>query len=170
MNASSSVWDPLVRIIHWALVLAFTLNYFILEPGNDSHQIIGYCAVALVLTRVVWGVIGSTNARFSSFVRGPGAVIAHLREFKQPPESGHNPAAGWMILLLLILVASLGVTGFLMQEVDYFWGNQTLEVIHSWMADTLFVAVLIHIAAAVIFSIIWRRNLIRSMVTGKYGK
>lgn len=167
--ASVKVWDLAVRSIHWALVLAFTLNYFILEPGGDIHEIVGYSAAALVFARIIWGFTGPTNARFASFIRGPKAVLAHLREIKeQPPlEHGHNPAAGWMILLLLGLVLALATSGFLLQEVDAFWGNSTLEWVHGLLADTLYALVLVHIIAAVAFSLLWRTNLIATMITGR---
>ena len=54
-NPGVYIWDPLVRIGHWLLASVFTLNYFVLEPGDKPHQWLGYFAAAIVLLRLVHG-------------------------------------------------------------------------------------------------------------------
>ena len=56
--ASVAVWDRFVRLCHWSLATGFGANW-LNEGGDPPHRWIGYTAVALVLCRVVWGVIGS---------------------------------------------------------------------------------------------------------------
>jgi len=104
------VWDPLVRIGHWVLVVAFFTAWFTGEEDGLVHVYAGYTVAAVVVIRVVWGFIGSRHARFTDFVRGPGAVFDYIRSlFTRTPQHflGHNPAGGLMVLLLL---ASLGAT------------------------------------------------------------
>ena len=61
------VWDPLVRVFHWLLVLGFAANATVVEDDSKLHTWIGYGVVALVLIRILWGLVGTRYARFSSF-------------------------------------------------------------------------------------------------------
>ena len=95
------VWDPLVRIVHWGLVASFTVAYLSGDVIDDLHNGAGYAVLGLVLLRIVWGLVGSRHARFSNFVRGPGAVLRYLRSLASGrPEHhlGHNPAGGVMVV------------------------------------------------------------------------
>ncbi|QLQ30676.1 MAG: cytochrome b/b6 domain-containing protein [Candidatus Thiothrix singaporensis] len=111
------VWDPLVRIFHWSLVLAFAAAYLTGEEWDDweeVHEFAGYAAVGLILFRIVWGFVGSQYARFSDFLYGPKTVIEYLKSLLTTHPKhylGHNPAGGWMVMLLLAGVLVTGVTG-----------------------------------------------------------
>ena len=71
--------------------------------------------------------------------------------------------------MMLMLGAMLGLagSGFLMEEVDYFWGDERLESLHGWLADALAALVALHLLAAVVESIRLRENLPLSMITGR---
>src|SRR5690606_2427673 len=95
------VWDPLVRLFHWSLA-ACILGAFLVEEGDTAHQLLGYTALALIALRVLWGLVGPRPARFGSWVRGPRAVAAYVRERiagRSRRRLGHNPAAAVMILV-----------------------------------------------------------------------
>ena len=73
------VWDWPVRVVHWAMVLLVVVSLTTGLIGNEMlvwHMRSGETLLALVLFRVIWGFVGSPNARFASFVRGPAAVFA----------------------------------------------------------------------------------------------
>jgi cytochrome b len=107
------VWDPIVRLFHWSLVLAFIVAYATGEEESAIHTNAGYIILVLLLTRIIWGFIGSQHARFSDFVSSPSSAIGYIKGLfsRQHPKRylGHNPAGGWMIFALIF---SLGMTIF----------------------------------------------------------
>ena len=67
----------------------------------------GFAILALVLFRVLWGLVGGRHARFRDFVQGPRAVMAYASSlFGRDAQRclGHNPLGGWSILALLLLL------------------------------------------------------------------
>jgi cytochrome b len=164
------IWDPVLRLLHWVAVLVFVLNYWILETGSVWHQSAGYLLLVVVLVRLCWGRFGPANARFSIRALHKEQWIAHfqhLKERKIAPHTGHNPFGYLWLYLALFIFTALGVTGFLLEEIDYFFGSDLLETIHGTLADALWLLALIHVFA--VFSLQWwgRIALIRPMLTGK---
>ena len=67
---------------------------------QDVVLLLGYTALGLVASRLLWGIVGPRHARFSDFVRGPRAIATYLRERLAGTSRrrlGHNPAAAVMI-------------------------------------------------------------------------
>jgi len=116
MTKMIRVWDPLVRLFHWSLVIAMVVVWFSSEGFDDLHAISGYVIAALVALRLIWGLVGSKYARFSQFLRAPSAVKAYLRDMIAGRERryiGHNPAGGAMIVAMLVTLAATSFTGWL---------------------------------------------------------
>ena len=108
------VWDFPVRFFHWTLVILFAAAYITGEEAETVHAYLGYGIMGLIIFRIVWGFIGTKHARFSDFIYGPRAVFRYLRRlFGRNPDHflGHNPAAGWIVLLLLTSVMATCWTG-----------------------------------------------------------
>jgi cytochrome b len=108
------VWDPLVRVFHWSLVATFTLAYFTGEEESLVHVYAGYVVAGLLAFRVVWGFVGTRYARFSNFLYSPRRTVQYLKGlFSGTPEhfTGHNPAGGWMIIMLLVSLLLTSYTG-----------------------------------------------------------
>lgn len=76
--ATLRVWDPLVRVFHWGLVAAFAAAWLTADEVQPVHEFAGYTVAGLVAFRLIWGFVGSRYARFSQFVKGPGATLAYL--------------------------------------------------------------------------------------------
>lgn len=113
-NNEVKVWDPLVRSFHWLLVISFTIAYITSEELEDIHIISGYVVCGLVLFRLVWGFVGSRYARFGNFIYGPAKVGEYLTSLKssQPQHYlGHNPAGGWMVIVLLTMLVVVSYSG-----------------------------------------------------------
>ena len=108
------VWDPLVRLFHWSLVASFTVAYFTGEEESLVHVYAGYIVIGLVAFRLLWGFIGSRHARFSDFLYSPRRTLDYLKSLRSGQAEhymGHNPAGGWMIVMLLVSLALTSYTG-----------------------------------------------------------
>ncbi|WP_145110328.1 cytochrome b/b6 domain-containing protein (plasmid) [Cereibacter azotoformans] len=183
------VWDPVVRVFHWGLAACFALAWLTAEEAQGAHEWPGYAAAALVAPRVIWGLMGSHYARFAQFVRGPGAVLAYLRDMATGRERrfiGHNPAGAAMIVALLLSMAGTAWTGWLMAEPERAallpaivapafaderehgegHGEGAVEEVHEALANLMLALVVLHLGGVALASIRHRENLARSMVTG----
>jgi cytochrome b len=64
---TASRWDRLVRITHWSVAVAVLLNGLVTTEGGQVHVWIGHAAFALLALRLIWGFVGTAEARFASF-------------------------------------------------------------------------------------------------------
>ena len=169
MKQTILVWDVPTRLFHWLLVISFAGAWLSSESERLQmiHYAFGYSAAALVLFRLVWGLVGTKYARFTQFIRGPKEIIGHLGvalRGHQHESPGHNPAGGIVMLGLMMIILLIAFTGYL--SVKEFLGDFMSEA-HEAIASLALALVVIHIAAAVIMSLLQKENLIRAMVTGK---
>ena len=162
------IWDAPVRVFHWLLVLSFVGAYLTAESEvwRLVHVTLGYTLGGLLAFRLVWGVIGTRYARFSSFVRGPGAVIQYLKAIKaKQPEHhlGHNPAGAVAIVLLMLLGLGITVTGYITyNDLGPGWVGE----LHDLLANAMVLVIIGHLVGVVTASLQHKENLVRSMVTG----
>lgn len=115
-QAQVAVWDPLVRIGHWILVAGFVLAYLTEGEPISVHSWAGYTIGAVVLVRILWGVVGPRQARFGNYLHGPRQVLHYLRDlvrFRARRYLGHSPAGGAMTVALLLMLAATTTTGML---------------------------------------------------------
>jgi len=162
------VWDWPVRLGHWLMVGGFILAWLTSESETWRlvHAFSGSVVIAVALFRLPWGFIGSRYARFVDFVRGPGSVIDYVRSLiRLEPDhhTGHNPAGGWAIMLLLGLGIATGVVGWAMYNE---LGGEWLEDLHEGLAATMLTVVFIHVAGVISGSLLHGENLVRAMITG----
>jgi|SRR5215469_4107511 len=175
------VWDAPTRLFHWAIVVllgtAWVSQEFI---WMDLHVLNGYAMFALLLFRLAWGVCGSDTARFSRFLKSPLEALRHLgRLHRREPDTeiGHNAAGGWMVLVMLALLAVQVGTGLcanddantegpLARYVGKDWSDW-LSHIHVVNFRLIEIAVVMHLAAIATYTLIKRHDLVRPMITGR---
>lgn len=164
------VWDILVRVTHWTVAAGIIANLFFTENGSELHEYVGYTVLGLVVIRLLWGLVGTRYARFTSFFPTPTRLKRHLSDLSvrrvDEQHLGHNPPAAMMMLSLWAVIIGLGITGYLM-EAELLGNADLLEEIHGLLANSLYLLVPLHIIAAIAMSYWQRQNLIKSMITGK---
>jgi cytochrome b len=167
--ASVRVWDPLVRIFHWSLVVLFATAYLTGDEVQKVHEPVGYVIAGLLVFRLVWGVIGTKHARFTDFVRSPSTVIAYLRDaaaMRAKRYIGHNPAGGAMVIALILAIGGTAATGYMMTT-DAYWGVEWVEEVHELLANGTLLLIGLHILGVIFASFEHSENLVRAMVTGR---
>ena len=182
-NSTVKVWDPVVRVFHWTLVATFLIAYVTEEDFLGPHVWAGYLLLAAIAVRLVWGFVGSRHARFSDFVTSPVTAILFIKDtvrLKAKRYIGHNPAGGWMIVIMLVSLIATGVSGlFLYGAGDHagplaglFAGGgdawkKPLEEVHEFLANFTVFLVVIHLAGVALESIIHKENLVSAMISGE---
>ena len=175
------IWDAPTRLFHWAIVVLFCTAW-LTERFNwmELHMLNGCTVLSLLLFRVAWGIVGSDTSRFSRFLKSPLAALHHLSRLHQrepDTEIGHNAAGGWMVLLMLVLLAvqagtglcandDIGPEGPLAKYVGKDWSDW-LSHIHSVNFRLIEVAVVLHIAVIAAYAVMKRHDLVRPMITGR---
>lgn len=165
------IWDLPTRLFHWLLAGGFLIAAFIaLVLGDDSrlfpyHAIIGLIIGLMVLMRIIWGVIGSRYALFSSFAFDSNEVVAYVKGILRGESRhyiGHNPAGAWAIFAMLFLLVGLTITGLLLS-----FGNELVKDIHELFANVMVLVVALHILGVIVHVVRHRENIVASMFDGK---
>jgi cytochrome b len=172
------VWDLPVRVTHWLLVACVAGCWATHYAGVEWfqwHRRLGYGTLVLVAFRIVWGFVGTRHARFSSFLRGPRAIIEYLRSGRET--IGHNPLGALGVVALLGLLGSQAATGlFANDEIMnagpfYGWiapeSSNRLTSLHRANSDWLLAMIALHVLAVGWYAIVRRRALVRAMFTGR---
>ena len=181
---STRVWDLGVRLFHWSMVgaVAIALVTGLSGPANwlNVHIEAGAAIGGLVAFRVLWGFVGSTHARFSSFPVGPSAIVADLAGLAgglRPRYTGHNPLGSVMALALLAIGTMTAMTGVvtlggvdkqgpLAFATSYGAGKAT-QGIHQALAYGLLALIAGHLLGVAYEAAHGQPDLIRAMVTGE---
>ncbi len=171
------VWDLPTRLFHWllaALVLGAVVTGQVGGNAIFVHGKLGLAIVGLLVFRLVWGVAGSTYARFSQFVPGPGAIKAYLQGRWQG--LGHNPLGALSVLALLALLLFQVVSGLFANDDIAFRGplmdlvgkdrSNTLSGLHKGAFPLILALVLVHVGAIIFYARVKKDNLVKPMLTG----
>lgn len=180
-NNQVKVWDPMVRIFHWTLVVAFLTAFLTEDEFLNLHVYAGYTVMGLLLFRLLWGFVGTRHARFSDFVRPPSVALTYLKElisFQAKDYLGHNPAGGLMIIALMISLLVTSISGLAIYGVEGFgplaewfyhygvWNDKWMEEIHEFFANFTLLLIVLHLAGVFLGSLLHGENLVRAMFTG----
>lgn len=186
---SVHAWDLPTRLFHWtllALIVSAWVSYEFAEDLGDEtliwHRANGLAILTLIVWRLLWGVWGSSTARFAGFVRAPAAVLAYARglfESHGPRYLGHNPLGALMVLALLATISMQAGFGlFATDDNDLVGGplyrlvdeaqNTRAARLHGFVFNFLLLPlVLLHVAVNTLYALVKKEPLIRAMLTGK---
>ena len=163
---SIPVWDPFIRFFHWSLALTYLVSWASAEEMWLLHEKTGYFILILIGLRSIWGMAGSRHARFSDFIYSPQETLTYLRSMidrNAKSYAGHNPAGGWMVILIITSLAVTAATGIQIAGThDSLW-----EEAHEIAASLTLLLVMLHIGGVLIASRMHSENLVKSMLTGK---
>lgn len=163
------VWDLPVRVFHWLTVFS-VLGAWLTADSDDWRQVhvaLGYTVAGLVAFRLVWGLVGTRHARFTSFVRGPRAAWTHIADLLRGrfgSHAGHNPAGALGIVVMLALLVAVPLTGWVTyREVMGEW----TEDVHEVLGNLLLIMAGVHVAAVLLTGWLGHDNLVTGMITGR---
>lgn len=181
-------WDLPTRLFHWTLVglvvsawVSVQYAEALGDPLLKWHRWNGIVMLVLLLWRLLWGVAGSSTARFAGCVRSPMAAASYLGDLlrgRSRPFLGHNPLGAYMVLALLAAVGASGLLGLftvehnditagplyrLLDEETVKLASRVHRLLFYWVLLPLVVA---HIVANVLYGVVKREPLIPAMITG----
>lgn len=188
-STGERVWDPLVRLTHWTIALAIVLNGFLIDGDALAHIWIGYTALGLLALRLLWSLVGSDNARFSSFpisLSGASGHLARLIRGEHKTYRSHNPLGALMVYALWAVLLLVSVTGLMLEsepfpehEVEYSRQYEDehdeeedderaeiIEEMHEASANFLLLLAALHVGGVLLESRLSGRNLVRPMLFG----
>jgi cytochrome b len=177
MSTKYPVWDFPTRLFHWLIAFGVGLSWWSGELGEFTyHAWVGYMILVLVCWRIMWGFVGSQHSRFADFLRGPKGVWAYLRGTEDSPV-GHNPAGGWSVAVLLLLLLVQSFSGLFNSDDLIFDGpfyfaasvgfRDFMGVVHEYAFYALQGFILLHIAAVVYYQWIKKMPIVQAMIYGK---
>lgn len=178
------VWDIWIRLFHWSFAGSVLFLLISGETGLaffDWHRFFGEIVLGLVAFRILWGFVGSSNAKFQALFQSPKSAIRHLlhltkREADQT--RGHNAAGALAVLLMLLVVGAQAMTGLFIADEDEliegaFYASVNSDFsnwmysVHHYNAHLIQILVVVHVAMIFIYLLVARQNLINPMLTGQ---
>jgi cytochrome b len=179
-SSTVKVWDPLVRVFHWSLVFFFLFAFITEDDWLNLHVQAGYAVSFLIGFRLLWGLVGTRNARFLTFVKSPTVMLTYLKgmlSFKVPHYLGHNPLGAAMVIILLLGITLVSLSGMALIAIEgngplagslvASWDADWIEEVHEFFANFTLLMVIVHVSGVIFSSLVEGENLVKAMVTGR---
>jgi cytochrome b len=172
------VWDVPTRLFHWLLVVLFAFSWWSAEQREMAwHQLSGTILLGLLAFRILWGFIGGSTARFTTFLKSPRRALSYLRSRPAAATAGHNPLGGYGVIAMLTLLATQISSGLFAVDVDgvesgplsflvSFEAGRSAAAVHEVSFNILLGLIALHLAAVLYYTVVKRQPLIRRMITG----
>jgi len=167
------VYDLPTRAFHWLFAILFLISFLVGKFIDDDsrlyvyHMLSGVIMTFLVTLRIIWGLIGTKYAKFSSFKLRPKDLVRYFSSViagKTKRELNHNPASSFAAAFMFLASFALTCTGLLMVkgiEKEFF------EEIHEIFVFGFLLTVIFHIAGIIFHQLHHQDGMISSMITGK---
>lgn len=168
-----SVYDLPTRYFHWFFAILFLVAYLIGDTVDDEnplftyHMLAGLSIIFLLVLRIIWGFIGTSYARFSSFRMNPAELVHYFKDVvlsKTRKYIGHNPASSYAAIVMFICAIGLAITGISMTtggEKEFY------KDIHEVLANIFLITVIFHLVGIAIHHLRHKDTLWSSMFNGK---
>ena len=186
-EASVPAWDLPTRLFKWSLVFLVLFSWASMQAGDQWitwHVRSGYAILVLLVFRLLWGAVGSSTARFSAWVTWPWTALSYavaLLTGRGRPYLGHNPLGGWMIIVLLVLVAAQAITGLFTVDNNGMYGGPFANLDfgdptpvqrlfsrwHHWAFNLLLGFIAVHIAVNLFYQFVKSDPVVGAMITGR---
>jgi len=137
---------------------------------------LGFVALALIVFRVLWGLVGPKHARFSQFIPSPATLLSYLRG-SNIKTAGHNPLGALMVILMIVLISLQAISGLFINDDVYssgpYYGSisdnleKIMRFLHHNTFDFMIGAIALHLAAITFYWRVKKDNLVLPMITGK---
>ena len=178
MKKTIRVWDLPIRLFHWLLVVCITGSFVTINLGDEFiqwHAYFGYSILTLLIFRIIWGFVGSTHARFTSFLPTKKAIVDYLSG-RSPRVLGHNPIGAISVFALIFVLCVQVFTGLFVDDEVSFQGplakyvsdsiSSFLSEIHEGNQVVILTLIVIHIAAIIFYKKFKGEDLIKPMISG----
>lgn len=175
------IWDLPTRIFHWALAACIVGLVITANVGGNAmvwHFRLGYTVLALLVFRLVWGLMGGRWSRFSAFLYSPARLVQYLRGAPHPEDGiGHSPLGALSVFVLLAVLAAQVGTGLLSDDEIAFAGPLTQYVsntvvglatnYHKDIGQFLVLSLVgLHVLAIIFYVRVRKQQLVRPMLDG----
>lgn len=167
------VYDLPTRLFHWLFAGLFLIGFSIAKTVDDESLLFSYHSLAglvlgfLVLTRILWGFVGTKHAKFFDFAVSPQQLFGYFKGILTGDKkrwAGHNPASSWAAILMMAMALGLAVTGYLMTSGP---DKESFEDIHELFANGFIILVILHVAGIALHTLRHKEMIGLSMVDGK---
>jgi cytochrome b len=170
------VWDLPVRLVHWFIAGLILFSWWSVKNHHtDWHIRSGLTILTLLLFRLMWGVFGSSTARFTTFVRGPRQVLRYLRGDWHG--IGHTPLGALSVVAMLLAIAVQVGLGLFNEDDDGLFAGPLANLLSPDTTDKirdlhelnfyiLLGLIVLHLGA-IIFYRIRGKGLTKPMITGR---
>ena len=177
-RVSVRVWDLPIRLFHWLLVGLIAFSWWTAQYDHLDWHIWSGCAIlTLLIFRLLWGFVGSSTARFSSFLPGPKSVVRYLRASRWDT-IGHTPLGALSVIALLLLLSVQVGLGLIAEDEDgTTFGplshlvstdtSDTAREIHSVNFDLILALIALHVGAILYYRLVRGKRLTLPMLTGR---
>ncbi|MFN4119905.1 cytochrome b/b6 domain-containing protein [Acidovorax sp.] len=175
------IWDLPTRVFHWALAASVIGLVVTAKVGGNAmewHFRLGYLVLALLVFRIVWGVIGGRWSRFAAFLYSPARLLRYLRGMPHADDAiGHSPLGALSVFTLLAVLVAQVATGLLSDDEIAFAGPLTRFVsnavvgqatgYHKEIGQYLVLGLVgLHVVAVLFYVLVRRQRLVRPMLHG----
>jgi cytochrome b len=121
------IWDLPTRLFHWLLAICIVALVVTAKMGGNAmnwHLLLGQVVLALLIFRILWGLVGGYWSRFGSFIL-PAAMSRYIAALDHAGSRGHNPLGSLSVIAMLIVLMAQIASGLMSDDEIAFSGPLT---------------------------------------------